>query len=77
MVLMPLSRDKFKSILLFTGEHIYTDVNGQEPESYINVCNNCATKLIKSTAKTFGLIITSFHIESENPNANTDSISIQ
>lgn len=52
-------RPKLRSLVLFAGEHIYTDITPQSTPAYISACDKSAIKLLKNSFTNMSLILVS------------------
>lgn len=55
-------RKIWQSLMFFSGDHIYADINKQSSMGYIHAMNQSAIKLLKSTAITCLIIVTTMNI---------------
>lgn len=57
VVMNDTTRHKLRSVVLFSGDHIYTDITPQSDPAYINACNESAIKLLRNVFTNMSLII--------------------
>lgn len=55
-------RKVYQSLAFFGGNKIYTNVDQQSNTGYIQVCDQSAIKLLKSTLTTLGIVIGSMNV---------------
>lgn len=60
--MVPSEIKVYQSLAFFAGDRIYTHVGQDSNPNYINVCNESATKLLKSTLTIFGIVAASMII---------------
>lgn len=62
LIMRPSSRKTLQNLILFSGDHIYTDITPESHPDYIRLCDECAVYLLTDTAKTLCLILSSISL---------------
>lgn len=57
VVMTKTTRDKLRSLVLFGGEQIYTDIKSDSDPVYIRACDESAIKLLRTLVATLSLIL--------------------
>ncbi|XP_031639326.1 uncharacterized protein LOC116351370 [Contarinia nasturtii] len=62
LVIFPMKKKAYQSLAFFAGDKIYTNRDQNESPAYIQVCDESAVKLLKSTSTTLGIVLFSMII---------------
>lgn len=57
LIIFPSKRKIYQSLIFFAGDKIYTDVFEHSDPRYIEICDQSAIKLLRSTLKTTSILI--------------------